>query len=310
MLPPTLSHAPSLSPRSLSPAPPLSHTPSPPSPHAPLTSPRSLPPLTPLPHPPVAGVVRGDGVLSYFIALSNSALNPIIYCGFNDNFRKGHVSPHLQTLSTGRIHHRREYNCVQTAGYTTVVSITGQTAGYTTVVSITVSDGRIHHRREYNCVRRQDTPLVSNCVRRQDTTVVSITMSDGRIHHHRYTVVSITVSDGRIHHRREYNCRQTAGYTTVVSITVCQTAGYTTVVSITVTDGRIHHRREYNCVRRQDTPPSSGQKCSLTSTHSGRVLRTSLEKDLDHNNLKDDALDPTCEVLLRSLLTHVYISQC
>ncbi|XP_066953370.1 galanin-like G-protein coupled receptor npr-9 [Macrobrachium rosenbergii] len=45
---------------------------------------------------------------AYFVAYSNSALNPIIYCGFNANFRQGLVS--LLTCrrsSTGRIYHQR-----------------------------------------------------------------------------------------------------------------------------------------------------------------------------------------------------------
>ncbi|XP_066954359.1 substance-P receptor-like isoform X3 [Macrobrachium rosenbergii] len=48
---------------------------------------------------------------AYFVAYSNSALNPIIYCGFNANFRQGLVS--LLTCrrsSTGRIYHQRS-NC-------------------------------------------------------------------------------------------------------------------------------------------------------------------------------------------------------
>ncbi|KAG7177487.1 Tachykinin-like peptides receptor 99D-like [Homarus americanus] len=158
---------------------------------------------------------------AYFIALSNSALNPIIYCGFNDNFRKGLMSSSPADTPL--------------PAYTTV------TAGYTTVVSITVSGGRIHHRREITC----------------------------------------------------------------------QTAGYTTVV-IAVTDGRIHHRRNWRGVTegtRDTTGGGSGPEPVVVlslifkQSRSAEVLLTysqwpgledeRLEKDLDHNNLKDDALDPT-----------------
>nr|WOA03695.1 CHH family candidate receptor A34beta1 [Carcinus maenas] len=47
---------------------------------------------------------------AYFIAYSNSALNPIIYCGFNTSFRQGLVA--LLTCrhaATGRIYHRRHW---------------------------------------------------------------------------------------------------------------------------------------------------------------------------------------------------------
>ncbi|XP_050718123.1 QRFP-like peptide receptor isoform X1 [Eriocheir sinensis] len=46
---------------------------------------------------------------AYFVAYSNSALNPIIYCGFNASFRQGLVA--LLTCrhaTTGRIYHRRQ----------------------------------------------------------------------------------------------------------------------------------------------------------------------------------------------------------
>ncbi|XP_045126915.1 QRFP-like peptide receptor isoform X1 [Portunus trituberculatus] len=47
---------------------------------------------------------------AYFIAYSNSALNPIIYCGFNTSFRQGLVALlSCRHAATGRIYHRRHW---------------------------------------------------------------------------------------------------------------------------------------------------------------------------------------------------------
>ncbi|KAG7160310.1 putative QRFP-like peptide receptor-like 2 [Homarus americanus] len=63
---------------------------------------------------------------AYFVAYSNSALNPIIYCGFNANFRQGLVS--LLTCrhaSTGRIYHRRNWKGMTGGTRETTVGCSG-----------------------------------------------------------------------------------------------------------------------------------------------------------------------------------------
>ncbi|KAG0697821.1 Tachykinin-like peptides receptor 99D [Chionoecetes opilio] len=63
---------------------------------------------------------------AYFIAYSNSALNPILYCGFNASFRQGLVA--LLTCrhaATGRIYHRRQWQGVTGGTRDTTVGCSG-----------------------------------------------------------------------------------------------------------------------------------------------------------------------------------------